>query len=72
MQKQLLRLPQVREAVGLSRSEIYRLMSLGRFPASIPLGERIVAWDAAEIETFILGRINARARAASDAAQPAV
>jgi len=63
MQKQLLRLPQVREAVGLSRSEIYRLMSLGRIPPSIPLGERVVAWDAAEIQSWILARIEARAEA---------
>ena len=60
MQKQLLRLPQVRAAVGLSRSEIYRLIPLGRFPAPVPLGERIVAWDADEVQAFVVARINAR------------
>jgi prophage regulatory protein len=58
--KRLLRLRAVRDNVGLSRSEIYRLMALGRFPRSVPLGERVVAWDADEIEVFIRGRIAAR------------
>jgi prophage regulatory protein len=67
MQKQLLRLPQVREAVGLSRSEIYRLMSLRRFPAPVPLGERVVAWDHDEVQDWIRARIAARASKAPDA-----
>lgn len=60
--KQLLRLPQVRDAVGLSRSEIYRLMSLDppKFPQSIPLGERIVAWDSGEIQAWVAERIAKR------------
>jgi len=60
MAKILLRKKAVQERVGLSRSEIYRLMKLGRFPQSIPLGERVVAWDADEIEAFIRERIAAR------------
>ncbi len=60
MPKQLIRLPQVRQQVGLSRSEIYRLISLGRFPRGIPLGERARAWDADEIEAWIQSRIDAR------------
>lgn len=58
--KQLLRINQVRERVGLSRSEIYRLMALQRFPRPIPLGERARAWDADEIELFVQARIAAR------------
>ncbi len=58
--KQLLRLPQVRERVALSRSEIYRLIALKRFPRPVPLGERARAWDADEIEAFIQARIAAR------------
>ena len=50
MEKQLVRLPRVREAIGLSRSEIYRLISLGQFPKPIPLGARAVAWDWDEIQ----------------------
>ena len=60
MPKQLLRLPQVRQAVGYSRSEVYRLIGLGLFPKPIPLGARAVAWDADEIDRWIQERINAR------------
>jgi len=59
MSKQLWRLTQVREAVGLSRSEIYRLISLERFPANVPLGDRIVAWDSEKIQDFINEKISA-------------
>jgi prophage regulatory protein len=60
MAKVLLRRKQVQERVNLSRSELYRLMKLGRFPRSVPLGERARAWDADEIEAFIRQRIAAR------------
>ena len=61
--KQLIRLPQVRQAVALSRSEIYRLISLSRFPRPVPLGERAVAWDNDEIQTWVRERIAARKHA---------
>jgi prophage regulatory protein len=64
MAKSLLRMPQVRQRVALSRSEIYRLIALGRFPRSVPLGERVRAWDADEIEAWIRDRIEARDKAA--------
>lgn len=60
MAKVLLRRKQVQERVNLSRSELYRLIGLGRFPRQIPLGERARAWDADEIETWIQQRIAAR------------
>jgi prophage regulatory protein len=57
---QLIRLPKVLDRVGLSRSEVYRLMSLDQFPKAVPLGERAVAWDAHEIDAWIAARIAAR------------
>ena len=60
MQKQLLRLKQVREIVALSRSEIYRQIGLGRFPRQIPLGDRARAWDAEEIQQWVREHIAAR------------
>lgn len=60
MAKSLLRRKQVQERIGLSRSELYRLISLGRFPRPVPLGERVRAWDADEIEAWIAERIAAR------------
>lgn len=54
------RLPQVKARTGLSRSEIYRRIIAGDFPAQIRLGERASAWDSREIDHWITGRIAAR------------
>ena len=54
----LLRLKNVREIVGLSKSEIYRLMPLNQFPKSIPLGERARAWTSESIETWVQSKID--------------
>ena len=54
------RLPRVRTRVGLSRSELYRRIALGTFPAPIKLGERVSAWNAAEVDRWIVDRIEAR------------
>jgi prophage regulatory protein len=60
---QLLRLPRVLERVPYSRSTIYAMVAEGRFPKPIKLGggdSRAVAWDAAEIETWISERLAER------------
>jgi prophage regulatory protein len=54
------RLPSVKARTGLSRSEIYRRVALGRFPAPVKLGERASAWNTAEINQWIAARIAAR------------
>jgi len=59
--QRLLRFKAVGELTGLSRSEIYRLIGLGRFPRSIPLGDRIRAFPADEIYAWIESRIAERA-----------
>lgn len=58
--QQLLRLPQVRERTGLSRSTVYRLQENGEFPRSVALGPRSVAWVAREIDQWIEDRIAKR------------
>jgi prophage regulatory protein len=54
------RLSHVRSRTGLSRSEIYRRIALGEFPAPVKLGPRISAWHTAEIDAWIAQRIAAR------------
>lgn len=54
------RLPQVKARTGLSRSELYRRIAAGDFPAPIKLGDRASAWSAAEVDRWITGRIAAR------------
>lgn len=57
--KRMIRLPQVRQTVALSRSEIYRLVSLKKFPAPIRLGERAVAWDFDAVQEWLREKIAA-------------
>jgi prophage regulatory protein len=45
----LLRLADVKELVGFSRSTIYRLISEGQFPDRIHYGRTAVRWRAAEV-----------------------
>lgn len=52
-QHQLLRLPQVKAATGLSKSTIYARIAEGTFPKQIPLGPRIVVWVEADIQKWI-------------------
>ena len=50
------RLNEVVEAVGLSRSSIWRLEQVGKFPKRIKIGERAVAWDSHEINQWLDNR----------------
>lgn len=56
----LLRLPQVKDCTGLSRSDIYRRISAGTFPKPVKLGERASAWPAHEVMAWVASRIAAR------------
>ncbi len=55
----VLRLPQVMQRCGFSRSAIYKMVSLGRFPAPVHIGVRAVAWVERDIEDFLTDRIAA-------------
>ena len=52
-----LRLPQVQAQVGLSRSQIYKLMAEERFPASKKIGTRIAVWVSSDIQAWKQARI---------------
>jgi prophage regulatory protein len=53
MPNTILRLPQVKVRVGLSRSSIYAAIAGGRFPQSIQLGARAVGWLESEVEEWL-------------------
>ncbi|MDP2244717.1 AlpA family transcriptional regulator [Pseudomonas sp.] len=55
----LLRLPSVCAIVGLSKSQIYRLIRAGQFPAAIALGANSVAWPAEHVSAWVSEKINA-------------
>jgi len=50
------------DRVGLSRATIYRWQELGKFPQTIPLGEKRVAFRESEIDAWMNARIEAPAR----------
>ena len=55
----LLRLPKVIVLTGLSKSTLYSMIQQKRFPSSILLGRRTVAWLKSEVEQWISERIQA-------------
>ena len=60
MQQQFLRRTAVEAVTGLGRSTIYQMMSDGRFPKSVRIGRRAVAWTAEEVQAWLEERIAER------------
>lgn len=53
----ILRLPQVKIRVGLSRSSIYLAVSQGKFPRPVSLGARAVGWLESEVDAWLFQRV---------------
>lgn len=51
--RKFLRLPSVSEKVGLSRSQIYKLIQQGEFPEPIKLGPKISVWIEEKLEAWM-------------------
>jgi len=60
-----IRLAEVKQRTGLSRSSIYAKIADGDFPAPINLGARAVAWIDHEIEDWMSERVSASRRVRS-------
>ncbi|MGR5118485.1 AlpA family transcriptional regulator [Vibrio astriarenae] len=56
----LIKLKEVISVTGLSRSSIYKFMDEKRFPQSISLGERSVAWVEEEVQDWIIEKVAER------------
>ncbi|MCE7031732.1 AlpA family transcriptional regulator [Lysobacter sp. GX 14042] len=54
------RVATVQLRTGLSRTEIYRQVKAGTFPAPVKIGSRSSAWIASEVDSWIEARIAAR------------
>lgn len=65
MANTILRLPDVKQKTGQSRSTIYEKIQRGEFPAPVKIGERAVGWVEAEVDAWVGDRIKARDRVAS-------
>ena len=55
-----LRLDQVKQRTGLSRSTLYAYIRDGRFPAPVTISARCVAWVESEIDDWISRKIASR------------
>lgn len=58
-----MRLPEVKEKTGLSKSAIYSKIKEGEFPVSVPIGSRTVAWLESDIDEWLEWRVQVRDRA---------
>lgn len=56
MPNRILKLPEVIQKTGLSRSTIYAYKKEGIFPEPIKLGRRSVGWIEQDIEKWIEGK----------------
>jgi len=59
MRHNLIKLPNVIQRTGLSRSSIYLKISKGEFPKQINLSERSIGFIESEIDNWIDERIKA-------------
>lgn len=57
MADKILRLPEVSQTVGFSRSHLWRLVKQGKFPQPIPLGPNSRGWLESEVQAFIAARV---------------
>ena len=56
----ILKVKQVAEEINVSVPQVYKLVSLGRFPKPIKLGERGSGWLITEIDAWLQSRVELR------------
>ena len=57
MPKNLIRFTEVQRRTGYSKAWLYRRMSQGKFPKSVKIGSRSIAFIESEIDDWINHRI---------------
>jgi len=53
MKNRIYRLSDVMQRTGVSRSTIYNWIDTGTFPAPKRLGQRILVWSEADVESWL-------------------
>lgn len=59
MINRFMRIAEVKEITGKSRSAIYADMAIGTFPQSFHIGARSVAWAASDIAAWVQAKMDA-------------
>jgi prophage regulatory protein len=68
--RKVMRIQSVLQKTGLSKTQLYRMMHDGAFPAPASLSQRIRAWDSLEVESWLEERFAKREnRSVSDASR---
>jgi prophage regulatory protein len=55
-----IRMPEIQNRTGLSKTHIYRLIKLGQFPKPFKLSERAIAFLESDIDLWLEGRRSGR------------
>ena len=55
--ERLIKLPEVMSRTACGKSLIYSMQAMGKFPASVRIGGRSVAWEESKIDSWIQARI---------------
>lgn len=58
--ERFIKLPEVMNKTGLSRSTIYRNMKAGDFPKSIQLNQQNIVWLESEVNAWMKAQIDKR------------
>lgn len=58
--KLFIRLPEVRQRVGISKSQIYKLIAQDQFPKPVKVSHRISCWVVAEVEQWVQEQVDGR------------
>ena len=54
---QFLRLPHLKQRLGISGSHIWGMVKAGKFPKPVKLSQNVNAWNAADVEAWAQSRI---------------
>jgi prophage regulatory protein len=60
--ERLIRIDEVKRLTGISTATLYRKISANEFPRPVRLGVVARAWPLSEVQDWIAGRIELRAR----------
>ncbi|WP_350024854.1 helix-turn-helix transcriptional regulator [Providencia rettgeri] len=53
----LIRLPEVQRRTGYGKAWIYRLINAGKFPQSVKIGTRSIAFIESEVDEWVASKI---------------
>jgi prophage regulatory protein len=59
-QNRFIRMPDLRQKVGLSKSQIYKLIQQEEFPEPVKLGRKVSVWVDSEVEEWMSSKLPIR------------